>query len=150
MRGGRGEGRRASTSLRESSFFVACYLPCDSEVGETGFGVVVYTIVGRTGVTYWLLQLSPVQHSILQSSKVQFSGWALKAAANAAQAAALSINKSNAKQHLSIEFVETNLILYTWVVYQVYLDSKYVPCHHHHHHHISIVFPLPTRLPPHF
>ena len=41
-------------------------LPCGSDVGVEGVGV------GGTTVTFWLLQLWPVQHSMLQSSKVQF------------------------------------------------------------------------------
>ena len=43
-------------------------------------------------VTLWLLQLFPVQHSILQSSIVQFC-IALKADVRFAQAAALSVTK---------------------------------------------------------
>ena len=37
-----------------------------------GAGVGVEAAVGGTTVTLWLLQLWPVQHSMLQSSKVQF------------------------------------------------------------------------------
>ena len=46
-------------------------LPCGSDVGRVE-GVGVEAAVGGTTVTFWLLQLWPVQHSMLQSSKVQF------------------------------------------------------------------------------
>ena len=47
-------------------------LPSGVDVGAGTVGVVAYTFVGRITVTFWLLQLSPIQHSMLQSSKVQF------------------------------------------------------------------------------
>ena len=46
-------------------------LPCGSDVGVEGVGVEA-AAVGGTTVTFWLLQLWPAQHSMLQSSKVQF------------------------------------------------------------------------------
>ena len=66
-------------------------LPCGSDVGVEGVGIDA--VDGGATVTLWLLQLWPVQHSMLQSSKVQFWGCALKAALNVAQAAALSGRK---------------------------------------------------------
>ena len=47
-------------------------LPGGLDVGPGTVGVVAYTFVGGIAVTFWLLQLSPMQHSMLQSSKVQF------------------------------------------------------------------------------
>ena len=47
-------------------------LPSGVDVGAGTVGVVAYTFVGGITVTFWLLQLSPIQHSMLQSSKVQF------------------------------------------------------------------------------
>lgn len=47
-------------------------LPSGLDVGAGTVGVVAYTFVGGITVTFWLLQLSPMQHSMLQSSKVQF------------------------------------------------------------------------------
>ena len=70
-------------------------LPCGSEVGVEGVGVEA--AVGGTTVTFWLLQLWPVQHSMLQSSKVQFWGCVSKAALNVAQAAALSEKRQEVK-----------------------------------------------------
>ena len=46
-------------------------LPSGVDVGAGTVGVVAYTFVGGITVTFWLLQLSPIQHSMLQSSKVQ-------------------------------------------------------------------------------
>jgi len=51
-------------------------------------GVVV---VGGMNVTFWVLQLSPVQHSILQSTKVKLN--CSKEVAKSAHAAALSAVK---------------------------------------------------------
>ena len=47
-------------------------LPSGVDVGAGTVAVVAYTFVGGITVTFWLLQLSPIQHSMLQSSKVQF------------------------------------------------------------------------------
>ena len=47
-------------------------LPSGVDVGAGTVGVVAYTFVGGITVTFCLLQLSPIQHSMLQSSKVQF------------------------------------------------------------------------------
>ena len=47
-------------------------LPSGVDVGAGTVGVVAYSFVGGITVTFWLLQLSPIQHSMLQSSKVQF------------------------------------------------------------------------------
>lgn len=46
--------------------------------------------VGGMNVTVWLLQLSPLQHSILQSSIVKLNS-VMNVAFNSAQAAAVSV-----------------------------------------------------------
>jgi len=55
-------------------------------------GVTVGFVGGMTAVMFWVLQLSPVQHSILQSSTVAFC-CALAAAFKSSQAATLSAVK---------------------------------------------------------
>ena len=66
-----------SRNVKNSGFMLALVfdmlhqeLPCGSDVGVEGVGVDA--VDGGATVTLWLLQLWPVQHSMLQSSKVQF------------------------------------------------------------------------------
>ena len=73
--------------------FIPDGVVCAGVVGPALTGGVVDVFVGVVGgmtVTLWLLQLSPIQHSTLQSSKVLLLGCALKAAVNVAHAASLS------------------------------------------------------------
>ena len=72
--------------------FVSDVLPSASEVGVTSVGVAYTGVGGMTAATLCVLQLSPVQHSILQSSTVTFC-CASAAAFKSAQAAALSAVK---------------------------------------------------------
>ena len=73
--------------------FLLNALPSASEVGVTSVGVVYTGVVGGMAAdTLCVLQLSPVQHSILQSSTVTFC-CASAAAFKSAQAAALSAVK---------------------------------------------------------
>ena len=57
--------------------------------------------VGGMNVTVWLLQLSPLQHSILQSSIVMLN-CAMNVAFNSAQAAAVSVIRNERWNSVSI------------------------------------------------
>ena len=69
---------------------------------------------GRTG-TGLSLHPSPVQHSMLQSSKVQFCGWALNQAVTSWQAVVLSVTMKQPKKTITRRDVYSNLLYTTQV-----------------------------------
>ena len=83
--------------IQSKHFEISFFKHALPEVGVTSVGVVYISVVdvvgvGGMNVTFCLLQLFPVQHSILQSSTVTFC-CASAAAFKSAQAAALSAVK---------------------------------------------------------
>ena len=82
--------------IQSKHFEISFFKHALPEVGVTSVGTVYIRVVdvvgvGGMNVTFCLLQLFPVQHSILQSTKVTLN--LAKGAANSAHAASLSAIK---------------------------------------------------------
>ena len=80
--------------IQSKHFEISFFKHALPEVGVTSVGAVYISVVdvvgvGGMNVTFCLLQLLPVQHSILHSTKVTLA----KGAANSAHAASLSAIK---------------------------------------------------------